>query len=301
MYIIFGIIMGLFLSAQTAINSQLRLRLGGAIKAALVSFFIGTIFLAFLLIFDGSFSYSKILNAPFWTYLGGFLGAFGIGTNILLFLRLGSIEAAIMPILGQIIAGVLVDSFGLLGVSQKPFTLLKLAGILLVVLGAVLAISKGKTSLNAKVDNAWVFRALGILAGAAMAMQLAINASLAYFTQSGVVASFISFSIGTLALALLLAFPRVSKRQKSGDKPTKKPAIWIYLGGILGGTYVYLSTQTVPVLGTALVVILTLFGLILGSTIIENFGLLGADKRRARSIQIIGLLVLILGAYISKI
>ena len=70
---------GVFLSSQAPINAALARALGDPLLAACISFGIGFLILAIISAFRGALpSGSAIASAPWWSWLGGFLGAFGL-------------------------------------------------------------------------------------------------------------------------------------------------------------------------------------------------------------------------------
>lgn len=106
--ILIGLFIGIGLPIQTSINTRLKNTVGSPFVASLISFSIGTIFLAVItLIKNGNLliSLKTIMKEPLWIWIGGLLGVIYLTSNILLFPKLGSVQTAIMPIMGQIIMG----------------------------------------------------------------------------------------------------------------------------------------------------------------------------------------------------
>ncbi len=131
---------GAGLATQAAINSQLGKSLfNQPIYAALVSFFVGTIFLLLLCfaLSKGNFvqTISQIPQQPWWKLTGGFIGSFLVFSSILLAPKLGMANMLFLIILGQLLMGMLIDHFGLIGMSTNPITLSKIIGIGIVTLG----------------------------------------------------------------------------------------------------------------------------------------------------------------------
>ena len=71
-----------------------------------------------------------------WT--GGLLGAIFIGTAILMVPRLGAATALALIVVSQMLASLLFDHFGLLGLPQHPAGPTRLAGTIFLILGVVL-------------------------------------------------------------------------------------------------------------------------------------------------------------------
>ena len=76
---------------------------------------------------------------------------------------------------------------------------------------------------------------------------------------------------------------------------------WQWFGGLLGAIYIGGIVLIVPQIGTGGAIVTSLLGLLIGSLLIDQFGLLGANKKPISAIQIIGLLVLLAGVVIIQI
>lgn len=77
---------------------------------------------------------------PWWAWCGGILGTIGLTANVLIFPKLGGVQTAVMPILGQVLMGIVIDSFGLLHSVEIPFSGSRIFGVLLVLTGVLIAI-----------------------------------------------------------------------------------------------------------------------------------------------------------------
>jgi bacterial/archaeal transporter family-2 protein len=73
-----------------------------------------------------------------WTlYLGGFCGFITIAALALSFPKLGAAWAIAMMVLGQGVAALVIDHFGLMGMPRDPVTATRLIGVALVAAGIV--------------------------------------------------------------------------------------------------------------------------------------------------------------------
>jgi len=75
----------------------------------------------------------------------------------------------------------------------------------------------------------------------------------------------------------------------------EKAPWWIFLGGILGGTFVLANAYLAGVLGTGQTVVFALFGQMTASVIVQQFGLFHSEKNRVRLMQIMGLVIIMVG------
>ncbi|KRK92605.1 DMT family transporter [Companilactobacillus futsaii] len=305
--ILIGLIIGIGLPIQTSINSRLKFSVGSPLVASLISFSLGTLFLALITIFfDKSlfFSLNLFRKEPVWLWLGGLLGVIYLTSNILLFPKLGSVQTVIMPILGQIIMGLVIDNFGLFDSLVHPLNWSRIIGAILVIIGVVGAVSinqiilyRHKKFLPDRTNNFWYYRLIGIVVGMFSATQTAINGHLGIVLNSSVKAAFISFFVGTISLIVIVAIihPRLSF-QKSKENPW-----WLWLGGLIGALFVLGNVYLVPKIGTGLAVVIVLVGLIIGSLLIDQFGWFRSAKNPITFAQIVSLLIMIFGVVIIRL
>jgi transporter family-2 protein len=131
---------GVLLPVQAGVNAQLRSSLGSPLVAALVSFVIGTVGLAALVV---------LLRIPlplrsawgatsWWQWSGGLLGAVYVVATIVLAPRLGAATLVAAVVAGQMVASVLLDQYGLVGFPVHPLSALRLVGAGLVIGGVIL-------------------------------------------------------------------------------------------------------------------------------------------------------------------
>ena len=94
----------------------------------------------------------------------------------------------------------------------------------------------------------WFFILLAVVAGAMMPTQAAVNNKLAFFVQHPVLAAFISFAVGTLALFLYILTTGIPLNQLAGAKNAPMAA---WMGGICGAFFVATVVVLVPRFGVA--------------------------------------------------
>ena len=75
---------------------------------------------------------------PWWAWSGGIFGAIFIGISILVAQQLGAATLIALLVTGQMIAAIILDHFGLLGLAQRPIDLSRMIGVCLLVGGVVL-------------------------------------------------------------------------------------------------------------------------------------------------------------------
>ncbi|MBC2175592.1 DMT family transporter [Listeria booriae] len=137
-----GLMAGMTIPVQTAVNSRLRGYTKSPFIASWVSFLIGTlilIVLALVLEHGWMFDLHTLAVNPWWIWFGGgALGVFFLTSNILLMPRLGSALTVVITLCGQMSMALLIDNFGWFGVPIHEFNIPRLIGIALMFFGVIL-------------------------------------------------------------------------------------------------------------------------------------------------------------------
>jgi transporter family-2 protein len=138
---ILGILLGgVFLSAQAPINAALAKSLGDPVLAACISFGIGFVILAALSGLRGSWpSASAMAAAPWWSWLGGLLGAFYVAIVIWGVPQLGVVSTVAALIFGQVAAALVLDDLGAFGLPVQAITWQRLLAAGMILGGLVLS------------------------------------------------------------------------------------------------------------------------------------------------------------------
>lgn len=132
---------GVAITTQFAVNAELSRAAGAPLAAATISFLVGTVALfAAMFVARQTPTVAALAGAPWWAWLGGFLGAFFVFVSVVLTPRLGVASTFGFIIAGQMAASIVLDQFGLLNLEVHPAGLARLAGAVLVVFGAFLVL-----------------------------------------------------------------------------------------------------------------------------------------------------------------
>ena len=139
-YLLFAFAAGAMIPFQAGVNAQLSHWVESPIRAAFVSFVVGTAALLAisLLVLKPLPSLARVGAAPWWVWIGGLLGAFYVAGSIVLAPRLGASPLIAAVVAGQSIAALLVDHFGWVGFPEHPASAGRIAGIALLVAGVLL-------------------------------------------------------------------------------------------------------------------------------------------------------------------
>ena len=135
-----AVLAGAGLVVQQILNANLRGGLASAAWAGFSSYFVGLACMTVLAIAlrDPMPAASVAGRIPWWTWSGGLFGAIFIGLAILLVPKLGAATFFALLVTGQMLASVVFDQIGLLGLAQRPIDLPRLVGVGLLISGVVL-------------------------------------------------------------------------------------------------------------------------------------------------------------------
>lgn len=133
-----ALLAGIGLATQSPTNAALGRSIGSVTLAALVSFVVGTVILVVAwLAFDRT-PLSALRGAKPWMLVGGAYGAYFVAAAAFAAPRLGLASMLTIMIASQLVAALVIDHFGLVGLPRAPVTAVKLAGVALVLVGVVL-------------------------------------------------------------------------------------------------------------------------------------------------------------------
>ncbi|MGH2743351.1 MAG: DMT family transporter, partial [Thermoleophilaceae bacterium] len=117
----FLLFVGSLLALQAAANVQLSTAMASPFGASALQLGIGAGLLVALATVAGSLGAFGLLDeAEPWQLLGGLGSAVYITAGILLFPRLGALVAVGLFVAGQMLASLVLDGFGWLGVAADP-------------------------------------------------------------------------------------------------------------------------------------------------------------------------------------
>ncbi len=136
--------------------------------------------------------------------------------------------------------------------------------------------------------------ALTAATGGLVALQAPINSVLGHRIGTWQ-AAFLSFAIGTAALAVVAALATGGM----GQIAEARGIGWLYLtGGVLGAIYVTSVVVTVRSLGVGGVVAATIAGQLAVGVVVDQYGLLGAEKQPVTLAKVAGVALLAAGTWL---
>lgn len=138
--------------------------------------------------------------------------------------------------------------------------------------------------------------ALAVIAGIFMSVQAPTNAILGKASGSPVVAAFISFLVGTVALGAVVA-------AGSGRllAPELRSVPWYaWLGGLYGAFFVAIAAFGAPRIGVGPLLTAAIAGQLIGAVILDHYGLLGLARQPLSIEKVVGVVLVLVGAMLVR-
>jgi len=143
---------------------------------------------------------------------------------------------------------------------------------------------------------------LAALSGILISLQARANGELSLRLNNGLQAAFISFSSGLLLIAIISIFnPSIKSgaRRLRAAVSAKEIAPWTLFAGALGGAFVAVQTQIVPLIGVAIYSVASIAGQGATSLIVDRIGLTGGGKKPISPRRIAAAVVTVLAVLVS--
>ena len=128
---------GVAVAIQPSINARLAEQTG-FLQAATLSFAVGTLVLLTLSLLSSQGSLRRVVEVPLWQLTGGMFGAFFVTMTIIGVPRIGTTAVLALTIASQLIAGMIMDHYGLLGMRGIEIDVKRVVGVVLLLIGVYL-------------------------------------------------------------------------------------------------------------------------------------------------------------------
>ena len=142
-----------------------------------------------------------------------------------------------------------------------------------------------------------LFLLLALAAGVLLPVQAGLNAQLRSALGSPIAAAFISFLVGTLALAAATVLFRVSFTVSRAWAVTH-PVQWS--GGMIGAVYVLAAVVLAPKLGAGTLVAAVVAGQMVISLLLDHYGLIGFPVHGLSPARLTGAVLVIVGVILIQ-
>jgi bacterial/archaeal transporter family-2 protein len=134
-----AVLAGVLMAIQAPTNALLGKASGSPVVAAFISFVVGTAALgAAVAAGSGRLLAPGLRGVPWYAWLGGLYGAFFVAVAAFGAPKIGVGPLLTAAIAGQLVGAIVLDHFGLLGLTRQPVSVEKVAGVALVLAGAAL-------------------------------------------------------------------------------------------------------------------------------------------------------------------
>ncbi|NKB36047.1 MAG: hypothetical protein GKR93_02605 [Gammaproteobacteria bacterium] len=145
--------------------------------------------------------------------------------------------------------------------------------------------------------NTLIYALIAIIIGVGISLQPPINSVMARALNSPILAAAISLFISVnFALLVWLALGK-----KAGDlSQIKSLPWWVIIGGMIGVLFVGGSIVIIPIIGVALFFVCVVGGQLLGSSVIDQFGLFGLPVKPLNITKMLGLFLVLAGAILVQ-
>lgn len=264
--------------AQSRINSDLGALLGDGIFAAWISFTLGLLVvgLVFLLVPTQRAALGRLRVAlrrgddgrrsiqP-WQLFGGLGGATFVAAQSITVQFLGIAIFTVAVVTAQNSNSLVVDRVGLGPAGVQPFTLRRIVGAAIAIVGVVIAVSSQTGAANFAL---WAL-IFALIAGALIAIQQAINGRVAKQSGSPWAAGLGNFTVGWLGLSVALVISHVASPHDWAPPPSlfAHPLLWV--GGLIGVAFIVIAAWAVPRLGVLIFALLSIAGQVFGALYFE--------------------------------
>ena len=264
---------GVLIALQARANGELSHRLGNGLQAALVSFISGLIIIVVITLFNPSIKEgvctlrrAVIAKAiPPWTLFAGMLGASFVAVQTRIVPMIGVAIYSVAAIAGQSAISLLVDRIGLTGGGKKEITPRRVTAAFVTVFAVFISVAD---RLDGK-DLSIAAVILGVLAGAIVGVQRALNGQINEHSQQSFTTSLLNFAMGTTFLLVLLLFAMTMGGMRLSPLPAGP--WWIYTGGAIGVLYVAFTSTIVQHLGVLTFTLISVGGQLAGSLLIDLY------------------------------
>ena len=132
---------GISVALQQVLNANLRNQIDSPWWAGFVSYFVGASVMLPVALASSAPRLSGLFDRPSLSWLswsGGIFGAIFIAIAIFMIPRLGAATVLALIVVGQMLASLVLDHFGLLGLHQHPVSPTRLFGTALLILAVIL-------------------------------------------------------------------------------------------------------------------------------------------------------------------
>jgi transporter family-2 protein len=135
-----------------------------------------------------------------------------------------------------------------------------------------------------------------VIGGALLAIQAPTNALLGKASGSPIVAAFISFLVGTIALGAAVA----ATSGRLFDPSLKQVPWYAWVGGFYGAFFVAVAAFGAPRVGLGVLLTAAIAGQLAAALVLDHYGLLGLARHPVNLTRALGLVLVLVGAALVR-
>ena len=132
--IFLAVFAGMSNAFQAPVNAALG-RFVGVVESSCISFTVGALSLLVVSLVAGKGSILKVVDAPPNLWLGGLLGAFFVTVALFVVPKIGAAVMIASVLTGQMMAALIIDQTGWLGIPKNPVDLYRIGGLACLAVG----------------------------------------------------------------------------------------------------------------------------------------------------------------------
>ena len=257
--------------AQARINGQLAIELDSGLDAASVSFLTGLVVVAVIVgtTRSGRAGVRGLVEAVrqrrlvWWQLIGGFLGAYFVWSQSLAVPAVGVALFTVAVVAGQTTNSLVVDRLGIGAIGSMAITPTRVVAAVVGLCAVLVSVAPGWTAAS----FAWWAIIASIVGGALIAVQQAINGRVAKASGSSWTATALNFSLGALALTVMIALVAAFGEPFHFSQLPTTP--WLYLGGPVGVAFIAAAAWVVPILGVLRFGLISIAGQLSGAIALD--------------------------------
>jgi len=143
---------------------------------------------------------------------------------------------------------------------------------------------------------------LAALSGLLIALQARANGELSHRLGNGLQAALVSFTSGLIIIVVIALFnPSIKEGVRTLRRAVIAKAIppWTLFAGMLGGSFVAVQTQIVPLIGVAIYSVAAIAGQSAISLLVDRVGLTGGGKKQITPRRVTAAFVTVFAVFIS--
>lgn len=143
---------------------------------------------------------------------------------------------------------------------------------------------------------------LAAISGLMIALQARANGELSHRLDNGLQAALVSFGSGLIIIAIIAIFnPAIKQGVRTLRSAVAAKALptWTLFAGMLGGSFVAVQTQIVPLIGVAIYSVASIAGQSAISLVVDRIGLTGGGKKKITPRRVTAAFVTVFAVFIS--